>query len=123
MIYPVNGINPKVNSIYCPTCFEKSCNNQCVRSIQRICSYSAKKELLPKKRDNSHDYGKISVTRSSCINFGAFRKEIKYDDEYDLKNIEIFRERVIGYGLYGNIYLGKHIKNNKYLAVKQVYFI
>ena len=103
--------------IGCLNCCKNYCNTKCLEIHLMQCKVGHKDS--PEKKINHLNVIGTHKIRSSLIKDGEYHFEINYDKTYEIKNIDLLRHRVIGNGIFGNIYLAKNNKNNKYIAVKQ----
>ena len=116
--------------IDCSICKNKFCSEPCL-SLHNILYHrdnykpDSEKESIENKNNNfTNDDENNDAYNSPYIVKGYLSMEIEYDPIYSLKNFsyEYFngKPKLIGYGSFGRVYLGKNIFDKKFYAIKHM---
>jgi len=116
--------------IDCSICKNKFCSEPCL-SLHNILYHrdnykpDSEKENIENKNNNfTNDDENNDAYNSPYIVKGYLSMEIEYDPIYSLKNFsyEYFngKPKLIGYGSFGRVYLGKNIFDKKFYAIKHM---
>ena len=116
--------------INCSFCKNKFCSEPCL-SLHSILYHrdnykpDNEKENIENKNNNCiNDDDSKETYKSPYIVKGYLSMEIEYDPIYGLKNFsyEYFngKPKLIGYGSFGRVYLGKNIFDKKFYAIKHM---
>ena len=116
--------------IDCSICKNKFCSEPCL-SLHNILYHrdnykpDSEKESIENKNNNfTNDDENNDAYNSPYIVKGYLSMEIEYDPIYSLKNFsyEYFngKPKLIGYGSFGRVYLGKNKFDKKFYAIKHM---
>ena len=107
-----------INTKNCPNCPKKFCSETCLYLHSIL--YHSEKVQSDMKEEETNNNNQISPYMVK----GFLNKEIKYESIYSLKNfvpvIINNREKLLGYGSFGKVFLSFNIINKKNYAIKHM---
>ena len=102
----------------CNNCHERYCSAKCFEIHLLLCKLQTRD--TSQKKTLHFDIKGSMYKKSPFIKNGEYLKIVPENNQYDLDSLKMYTDKVIGKGIYGDIYLAKHIESNKFLAIKQV---